>query len=196
MSDGGSIEARRRDLVRIRGALVAVVGATAEGVKPVDLEEPIGRISRVDAIQQQKMLAENRQAAQRRRRQVEAALGRIEDGEYGAYYIADEQGVEEKFTQAIFDTHFKLNIDMFQPRNIRMLAIEFGIDKEISSGFESKKIKAKVEKALALATQNNANETPTVIVNGVLKVTPSMVGGSTAKMTDNLEIIFDDILKQ
>ncbi len=113
-----------------------------------------------------------------------------------AYYIADEQGIEEKFTQAIFDTHFKMNIDMFQPRNLRMLAVEYGIDKEISAGFQSKKIKAKVEKALALAAENNANETPTVIINGVLKVTPSMVGGSTEKMTDNLEIIFDDILSR
>jgi len=49
----------------------------------VDLDEPIGRISRVDAMQQQKMLAANRQAAQQRRRQVEAALDRIEAGEYG-----------------------------------------------------------------------------------------------------------------
>ncbi len=113
-----------------------------------------------------------------------------------AYYISDEQGVEKKFTQSMYDTHFKMNIDMFQPRNIRMLAIEFGIEKEISAGFESKKIKAKVENALALANQSNANETPTIIINGVLKVTPSMVGGSTEKMTDNLEVIFDDILNQ
>ncbi len=113
-----------------------------------------------------------------------------------AYYIADEQGVETKFTEAMYDTHFKMNIDIFQPRNIRMLAIEFGIDKEISAGFQSGKIKAKVENSLALANQNNANETPTIIINGVLKVAPSMVGGSTEKMTDNLEIIFDDILSQ
>ena len=113
-----------------------------------------------------------------------------------AYYIADEQGVEKQFTQAMFDTHFQMNIDMFQPRNIKMLAIEFGIEKEIGQGFESENIKAKVEKSLDLATQNNANETPTVIINGILKVTPSLVGGSTEKMTDNLEIIFDDILSQ
>jgi thiol:disulfide interchange protein DsbA len=111
-----------------------------------------------------------------------------------AYYIADEQGVEKKFTQAMFDTHFQMNIDMFQPRNIRMLSTEFGIEKEMTQGFQSKDIKAKVDKSLGMATQANANETPTIIINGVLKVTPSMVGGSTDKMTDNLEVIFDDIL--
>ena len=83
---------------------------------------------------------------------------------------------------------------MFQPRNLRMLAVQFGIEKEISDGFQSEKIKAKVQKSLDLANQSNANETPTIIINGVLKVAPSMVGGSTEKMTDNLEIIFDDIL--
>ena len=111
-----------------------------------------------------------------------------------AFYIADEQGVETKFTQAMFDTHFQMNIDMFQSRNIRMLSTEFGIEKEMTQGFQSKEIKSKVDKSLGLATQANANETPTIIINGVLKVTPSMVGGSTDKMTDNLEIIFDDIL--
>lgn len=111
-----------------------------------------------------------------------------------AFYIADEQGVEKQFTQALYDTHFKMNIDMFQPRNIKMLAKDFGIEEEMVKGFESKEIKAKVANSLAMAQKANANETPTVIINGVLKVTPSIVDGSTEKMTDNLEIIFDDIL--
>jgi DnaK suppressor protein len=83
MIESERIEELRRVLVGLRDELTALVGATAEGVKPVDLGEPIGRISRVDAMQQQKMLAENRRAAQLRRRQVEAALDRIEAGEYG-----------------------------------------------------------------------------------------------------------------
>jgi DnaK suppressor protein len=77
------IDARRLALVQLRKDLSGVVESTAEGARPVDLDEPIGRISRVDAIQQQKMVAANRQAAQQRRRQVEAALSRMDDGEYG-----------------------------------------------------------------------------------------------------------------
>ena len=91
MLDSDELEARRRALVKLRDDLTGLVSASAEGVKPVDLDEPIGRISRVDAMQQQKMLAANRQAAQQRRRQVEAALERIDAGDYGECQSCGEE---------------------------------------------------------------------------------------------------------
>jgi hypothetical protein len=48
---------------------------------------------------------------------------------------------------------------------------------------------------LELAQEYKANETPTIIINNILKVAPSMTNGSTEEMTDNLELIFIDILK-
>ncbi len=83
MIDTEELRRQKAALLGLRGELDELVDATAEAVKPVDLGEPIGRISRVDAMQQQGMAAENRRAAQLRRRQVEAALERIEAGEYG-----------------------------------------------------------------------------------------------------------------
>ena len=38
-----------------------------------------------------------------------------------AFYIADELGLEEKFTQELFDTNFKLHVNIFQPRVIQRL---------------------------------------------------------------------------
>lgn len=112
-----------------------------------------------------------------------------------AFYIADEQGVEEEFTQELFDTSFKLGVDIFQPKVIRFLARDFKIDKEMTEGMQSASIKAKTDHSLELAKQFKANETPTIIINDVLKVAPSMTNGSTEEMTDNLEVIFADILK-
>ena len=83
MVDSDEWAAQRDALVKLREELTAQVSASAEGAKPVDLDQPIGRISRVDAMQQQKMLAFNRQAAMQRRRLIEAALDRIDAGEYG-----------------------------------------------------------------------------------------------------------------
>ena len=91
MLNSNELEARRRALVKLRDELTELVDSSAEGVKPVDLDQPIGRISRVDAIQQQKMLAANRQAAQQRRRQVEAALDRIDAEEYGECQSCGEE---------------------------------------------------------------------------------------------------------
>ncbi|HIF95113.1 MAG: TraR/DksA family transcriptional regulator [Myxococcales bacterium] len=83
MMDESMIESRRVALAQLREELSGVIESATEGARPVDLDEPIGRISRVDAMQQQKMVAENRQAALLRRRQVDAALSRIDDGDYG-----------------------------------------------------------------------------------------------------------------
>jgi protein dithiol oxidoreductase (disulfide-forming) len=112
-----------------------------------------------------------------------------------AFYIADDLGMEEEFTQELFDTSFKLAIDIFQPKVIRFLAKEFKIEKEMKEGMQSDAIKAKTDESLALAKKYKANETPTIIINDVLKVAPSISKGNVDDMTANLEIIFEDILK-
>ncbi|GJL77549.1 MAG: hypothetical protein NPINA01_05380 [Nitrospinaceae bacterium] len=111
-----------------------------------------------------------------------------------AYFITDGLGMEEKFTQELFDTNFKLNINIFQSKVIKFLAKDHGIEKEMETGMQSPKIKAKVQECLELAKRYNANETPTLIINDVLKVTPSMSQGSVDDMTKNLDLIFQDVL--
>ncbi len=111
-----------------------------------------------------------------------------------AFYISDEQGLEKKFTRELFDTNFQLNINIFQPRVIKLLARDYGIEKEMMEGMQSASIKAKVQRSLALWEKYQGRETPTVIINKTLRVTPSISGGSVDKMTDNLEVIFNSIL--
>ena len=111
-----------------------------------------------------------------------------------AFYITDELGLEEKFTQELFDTNFKLHINIFHPRIIQRLAQHYKIEQEIRDGMKSPVIEAKVNESLALANKYNANETPTIILNKVLKITPSISGGTTEMMTENLELIIGDIL--
>ena len=111
-----------------------------------------------------------------------------------AFYITDELGLEEEFTQELFDTNFKLHINIFQPRVIQRLSQHYKIEQEIRDGMKSPVIEAKVNESLALANKYNANETPTIILNKVLKITPSISGGTTEMMTENLELIIGDIL--
>ena len=111
-----------------------------------------------------------------------------------AFFIADGLGLEEKFTQELFNTNFKLQINIFQPRVIHRLSQIHNIEQEIRDGMNSPDIAEKVNQSLALAKEYNANETPTIILNKVLKVTPSLSGGDVDKMTDNLELIIESIL--
>jgi DnaK suppressor protein len=73
----------RADLLTLGDELRATIDASKAAARPVDLDEPIGRLSRVDAMQQQGMVQANRNAAKARRAQIDAALARLEANEYG-----------------------------------------------------------------------------------------------------------------
>ncbi len=73
-----SLLRQRREDLRLQS------GASAEKRKPVELDQQsVGRLSRQDALQQQAM--QNAQEARRagELKKIDAALARIEDGEFG-----------------------------------------------------------------------------------------------------------------
>ena len=70
-------------LLALRGELNRLLDATREGTRPVDLDEPIGRLTRMDAIQQQTMTMANRRSHDIRLRQVVQALSALERDVYG-----------------------------------------------------------------------------------------------------------------
>jgi len=73
----------RAELRRLRDALQHQIDSSADAASPVALDEPIGRVSRIDAIAQQRMVQANRQASRGRLQQVDAALSRMDEDEYG-----------------------------------------------------------------------------------------------------------------
>jgi len=73
-----------KDLEDLARELQESLEGSAQAARPVELDQPaIGRVSRIDAIQQQKMLEANRQAQKMRLGLVRAALLRAEEDEYG-----------------------------------------------------------------------------------------------------------------
>ena len=70
-------------LTELRETLGEGVASSTEASKPVDLDQPIGRLSRMDALQQQHMAAENRRSLEVRFKLVVAAIARIRRGDYG-----------------------------------------------------------------------------------------------------------------
>jgi DnaK suppressor protein len=64
----------QQQLENLRVELEAMLIATREGVRPVDLGQPIGRLSRLDAMQQQQMAQASRSSLEIRLQQVQAAL--------------------------------------------------------------------------------------------------------------------------
>lgn len=68
---------------------------TKESSRPVDLNDPIGRLSRMDAIQQQQMALNARNQIEINLQLIEAALVRLEKGEYG-YCLQCEDEIDAK----------------------------------------------------------------------------------------------------
>lgn len=78
------IEAFRQRLLARRDAVLAESSQTRDDRKPVTLDQQsVGRLSRMDALQQQAMAeaVETRRAHEARR--IDAALARIADGSFG-----------------------------------------------------------------------------------------------------------------
>jgi len=95
------------DLHRLRTEIEAALESSKEGTKVVSLDQPIGRVSRIDAIQQQKMAEESRRKQQLRLGQIAVALAAVENDEYG-YCRSCEEPIGHRRLTARPETPFCL----------------------------------------------------------------------------------------
>ena len=79
------------ELLALRDELHKLLSDSTDGAQPVSLDEPIGRLSRMDAMQQQSMVQANRRTAQTRLTRIETALRRCADDEYGLCAGCEEE---------------------------------------------------------------------------------------------------------
>jgi DnaK suppressor protein len=77
------LAALRALLVAAQAEAEASLSTSTEEAKPVDLDLSIGRLSRVDALQQQHMAAARKGRSEVRLQQIRSALARLDEGTYG-----------------------------------------------------------------------------------------------------------------
>ena len=73
----------QRDLVQLQQELQDLLAKSSESIRPVELDQPIGRLSRMDALQQQHMAKANRQGHEQRLLQIGNALQAFRNDSYG-----------------------------------------------------------------------------------------------------------------
>ena len=83
-------------LIKKRNETEVFLEDLKESSRPVDLNDPIGRLSRMDAIQQQQMSLESKNRAVLTLKQIEAALRRITDDSYGICLKCEEEISEKR----------------------------------------------------------------------------------------------------
>jgi len=82
--DNKQIKAYRQRLMALRSENERDSETTADARKPVKLDQTtVGRLSRMDALQEQAMQVETERRRHQERQRIEAALERIDEGEYG-----------------------------------------------------------------------------------------------------------------
>mgnify|MGYP003678514487 CR=1 FL=1 len=85
------VSAMRTRLLALKAELEAVEAAAAEGRATVELDQTrVGRLSRMDALQGQQMALATERRRQAEIVKIDAALGRIEAGDYGYCVKCDE----------------------------------------------------------------------------------------------------------
>lgn len=81
----------RERLAAMRAELEALIAQGAEGGAIVELDQTrVGRLSRMDALQQQQMARETERRRRLDLQRIDAALARIDAGEYGWCMSCDE----------------------------------------------------------------------------------------------------------
>ena len=79
-------------LIAMRSELLASRARTGNDRKPVELDQQaVGRLSRMDAMQQQAMAMASERRRELQLDRIEAALKRIEDDSFGFCVLCDEE---------------------------------------------------------------------------------------------------------
>ena len=99
----------RNKLLELRAELLAAAEAGKDSAAVVELDQTkVGRLSRMDAMQAQAMAQASAQRREQTLRQIDAALKRIDDDEYG-YCLKCDEAINPKRLE--FDPTVTLCID-------------------------------------------------------------------------------------
>ncbi|HIP38317.1 MAG TPA: TraR/DksA family transcriptional regulator [Desulfocapsa sulfexigens] len=97
MSDYIELEYYKKRLIERQDAILAGQKARKKDTAPVKLDQArVGRLSRMDAMQQQAMSQASARLIELERQRIRTALGRIESGDYGYCILCDEEIAEKR----------------------------------------------------------------------------------------------------
>ena len=99
MTESATEKEIRKTLLAKKQEMTDLLNTSADDVAPVELDQTQqGRLSRMDALQQQAMAAETQRRRQREVHLLDAALKRLDEGEYGYCVNCGEAIEPERLT--------------------------------------------------------------------------------------------------
>lgn len=108
-----------------------------------------------------------------------------------AYILAQKMGKGKEMKDALFKAEFVDKKDLTNLAVLGDIGKSVGLGDDYVKALNNGDVKNDAEANINLAESFQVNETPTIIINGNLKVTPSMANGD---MKDNLNTIISSLL--
>ncbi|HUW67340.1 MAG TPA: DsbA family protein [Candidatus Nanoarchaeia archaeon] len=110
-----------------------------------------------------------------------------------AYIIAERMGKGDEMKSALFDALFLDNKDLSDVAVLEDIASSIGLGDDFATALENGEARDEAQEYINLA-RPLVLETPTIIINGNLKVTPTLTGGGIDQMVDNMDTIIGSLL--
>jgi predicted DsbA family dithiol-disulfide isomerase len=107
------------------------------------------------------------------------------------FFIAQREGKEHAALDALFDAAFRYGVNLNDPAVINYLARSMGLGEAYERDYNAPWVNAKLNESLAKADQAGITATPTVVLQGSIRVLPR--GGMSA-FVGNLEQIISQLL--
>lgn len=111
-----------------------------------------------------------------------------------AYIIAERMGKGEEMKGAIFKAFWVEKRDITSELQLGDIGKSVGLGDEFVTALKNGDAKAEAEKNIADSVSFQVDETPTIIINGNLKVTPDMTNEDVIQMVNNMDTIINSLL--
>lgn len=111
-----------------------------------------------------------------------------------AYILAERMGKGEEMKDALFKAMFVENRDITSELQLGEIAKSVGLGDEFITALKNGDAKDEADANIKLSESFQVDETPTIIIDGNLKVTPSMTNEDTTQMANNLDTIINSLL--
>lgn len=90
------------------------------------------------------------------------------------YYIAERAGSGKQMEAMIFDAAFRYGVNVYDPKIVSYLARSAGLAAEYEKEANAAWVTEKISAARARADQVGLEATPTIVLNGALRLVPRM----------------------
>ncbi len=111
-----------------------------------------------------------------------------------AYILAERMGKGEEMKDALFKAIFVDKKDLSSQFVLIDIAKSVGLGEDFATALEKGDAKEEADKNIALAEGFEVGYTPTLIINGNLKIDPTMTNQNTDLMNKNLDKVINSLL--